>query len=140
MRFLILLQILGLFTVAFGFHVGRVSTRSMARPLSMAASDAAVKNMPRKLKRKIRSADATTFGNLLSAENDTFLKSECKGTTYERIMKSLQKKARQLKLTVKPGFGEKPKVLAPTIIETATSAGTFTVSVYTKSFHCSLSS
>lgn len=131
MRFLFLVQLLGLLTATFGFQSFSVSRRIAARPLSvsMAVTDSALKNLPRKLKRKIRSADATTFSTLLSPENDKFLKSEATGSTYERIIKNLKKKAKQLKVTITPGFGEKAKVLAPTIIETATSAGTFTVSI-----------
>lgn len=93
----------------------------------MATTDSALKNLPRKLKRNIRSADAATFSKLLSPENDKYLKSESAGSQYDRIIKNLKKKAKQLKVTITPGFGEKAKVLAPTIIQTATAAGTFTV-------------
>ena len=40
-------------------------------------------------------------------------------------MKSIQKRARQLKTELKPGFGAKPVVELLDIVDTAKSAGTF---------------
>ena len=133
MRFLILIQLFGLLASVFSFQSQSFSvTRRMSvRPssLSMATTESSLKNLSRKLKRNIRSADATTFSNLLNPANDKYLKADCPGNTYERIIKNLKKKAKQLKVTITPGFGEKAKIVPPTIIETATSAGTFTVSI-----------
>jgi len=128
MRFLLLVQLFGLFAAVFGFQRQSFSVRPSSKSLSMATTESSLKNLSRKLKRNIRSADASTFSNLLNPVNDKYLKSDCPGNTYVRILKNLKKKAKQLKVTITPGFGEKAKIVAPTIIETATSAGTFTVS------------
>jgi hypothetical protein len=132
MRFLLLVQLFGLFAAVFGFQRQSFSVRPSSKSLSMATTESSLKNLSRKLKRNIRSADASTFSNLLNPVNDKYLKSsDCPGNTYVRILKNLKKRAKQLKVTITPGFGEKAKIVAPTIIETATSAGTFTVSIYT---------
>ena len=49
------------------------------------------------------------------------------GSLYENIIKKLTKRARQLKVTLKPDFGVKPEIILPTIVETAIAAGTFQV-------------
>ena len=97
--------------------------------LSMKVKEASVGNLSRKLKRKIRSADATTFSNLYTPEFDLFLKNDASMGVYETILKQLNSKARQLKLTVKSDFGIKPKVVIPNIVATATAAGTFNVRI-----------
>lgn len=44
-------------------------------------------------------------------------------------MKQLTKRARELKVTVKTGFGEKPVVVLPDLVDTAVSAGSFSTLV-----------
>ena len=95
--------------------------------LSMRVKTPSVGNISRKLKRKIRSADATTFTTLYTPEFDEYLKKEASTGIYDSIFKQLTKKARQLKVTVKSDFGFKPKVVIPNIVETATASGTLNV-------------
>lgn len=95
--------------------------------LSMRVKAPSVGNISRKLKRKIRSADATTFTSIYTPEFDEYLKKEASDGIYDSILKQLTKKARQLKVTVKSDFGFKPKVVIPNIVETATASGTLNV-------------
>lgn len=104
--------------------------------LSMRVKTPSVGNISRKLKRKIRSVDATTFTTLYTPEFDEYLKTEATTGIYDSIFKQLTKKARELKVTVKSEFGFKPKAVIPNIAETATAAGTFNVcSLCTKIFY-----
>lgn len=110
--------------VVFGFVSTSTVTRS-SNQLYMRVKTPNAGNIPRKLKRKIRSVEVTTFDQLYTPEFDTFLKVEAQGGIYENIMKLLKRRAQQLKLALKPDFGLKAAVVIPTIVETAVAAGTF---------------
>lgn len=86
----------------------------------------ALLNLPRKIKRMVRSAaTADKFNAVFSAENDNFIKGLSQPGLRDNIMHAIAKKAAYLKIPVKAGFGEVPKVALPTIIEAATKAGSF---------------
>ena len=91
-------------------------------------------NLCRKMKRTIKtSPDAATFEKtILTPENDAYLKTGCSGSIYSNLMEKVAKKALELKVTVKPGFGVKAIVILPDLVEMAVAAGTFKVS----SFQC----
>jgi hypothetical protein len=127
MHHLFIIQICSLVITSSAFYLQ--SARQMTSCLSMKLKEPSIGNLPRKLKRKIRSSNETTFDQLYSPEFDNFLKNQAKGGVYENIMKTLNKKARHLKITLKPDFGVKPKIVLPTIVETAVAAGSFGVHV-----------
>jgi hypothetical protein len=107
-----------------------------SRMLSMKVKVPNPGNLARKLKRNIRSVNATNFDVLYTPEYDNFLKNEAKGELYTTILKQLTKKARQLNVKLKSDFGIKPKILLPSIVETAQAAGTFKVYVSLKGSDC----
>ena len=84
-------------------------------------------NLSRKLKRLLTSSklDASSFEKVKTFE--PYLKDEATGAIYDRLLKLVTKKARQLKVTLSPEFAKKPVVIVPDLVETATSAGTFQV-------------
>ena len=84
-------------------------------------------NIPRKLKRSIRSADTVEkFKDLLNPETEKFLIEAAQGEVYLRIMHNLKSKGAYLKVPIPVNFGQKPIIVKPNIIEAATSAGGFT--------------
>ena len=89
-------------------------------------------NLCRKMKRTIKtSPDAATFEKtILTPENDAYLKTGCSGSIYSNLMEKVAKKALELKVTVKPGFGVKAIVILPDLVEMAVAAGTFKVSSF----------
>ena len=125
--FIIVVQLFSLLSVVNGFMTS-TQRQSRSLSLSMKVATPSVGNIARKLKRKIRSVDATNFDTLYTPEFDVYLKTEATAGIYETIRKNLTKKARELKVTIKSDFGLKPKIVLPTIVETAVKAGTFQVS------------
>jgi uncharacterized surface protein with fasciclin (FAS1) repeats len=84
----------------------------------------------RKLKRKLRSSDASTFlANICTPEYDSFLKVEATGAIYKNLMKKVTDAARTFKVTLSPDFGKKAIVVLPTLVETAVAAGSFSTLV-----------
>jgi uncharacterized surface protein with fasciclin (FAS1) repeats len=80
----------------------------------------------RKIKRTVRSSDATNFlSNICTPEYDKFLKEEAEGGVYVTIMKKITEAANRLGVKVSADFGAKPVVVLPTIVETAVKAGSF---------------
>ena len=86
-----------------------------------------VGNLARKIKRKLRSVDATSFETIYTPEFDKYLKEEASGRLYTTVMDALKKKARQVGTSLKSEFGIKPVVVLPNIVEAAVAAGSFTV-------------
>ena len=85
-------------------------------------------NLCRKMKRVIKTSDAASFEKLvLTAENEVYLREQCTGAIYSNLMEKVAKKALELKVTVKPGFGVKAIVILPDLVEMAVAAGTFNV-------------
>ena len=85
-------------------------------------------NLCRKMKRIIKTSDAATFEkDILTAENDLYLREGCSGAIYSNLMEKVAKKALELKVTVKPGFGVKAVIVLPDLVEMAVAAGTFKV-------------
>ena len=86
-------------------------------------------NLCRKMKRTIKtSPDAASFeSTILTPEYDLYLREGCTGAIYSNLMEKVAKKALELKVTVKPGFGVKAIVVLPDLIEMAVAAGTFKV-------------
>ena len=124
--FILVVQLFSLLSVVNGFMTS-TQRQSRSLSLSMKVATPSVGNIARKLKRKIRSVDATNFDALYTPEFDVYLKTEATAGIYETIRKNLTKKARELKVTIKSDFGLKPKIVLPTIVETAVKAGTFQV-------------
>jgi hypothetical protein len=86
-------------------------------------------NLCRKMKRIIKTSDAATFEkDILTPENDLYLREGCSGAIYSNLMEKVAKKALELKVTVKPGFGVKAIVVLPDLVEMAVAAGSFNVS------------
>ena len=85
-------------------------------------------NLCRKMKRIIKTSDAATFEkDILTPENDLYLREGCSGAIYSNLMEKVAKKALELKVTVKPGFGVKAIVVLPDLVEMAVAAGSFNV-------------
>ena len=85
-------------------------------------------NLCRKMKRIIKTSDAATFEKeILTPENDLYLREGCSGAIYSNLMEKVAKKALELKVTVKPGFGVKAIIVLPDLVEMAVAAGTFKV-------------
>eukprot|EP01038_Epipyxis_sp_PR26KG_P009866 gene9866-13273_t len=97
--------------------------------MTMKVKTPSVGNIPRKLKRNLRSLTNENFSNIYTPEFDEYLKSQASPAIYEQLLKQVNKKARSLKITVKPEFGYKAPVVRPNIVETAIAAGTFTTLV-----------
>jgi uncharacterized surface protein with fasciclin (FAS1) repeats len=103
------------------FANGMVSTKQKAP---------SVGNLPRKMKRNLRSIkDAAAFEKIYTEEYETFLKVEARGAVYENLMEKIRTKARKLNITLKPEFGVKPIVVLPDLVDTAIAAGSFTTLV-----------
>lgn len=88
-----------------------------------------VGNIPRKIKRKLRSLDSSTFEQIYTPEFDEFLKTEAQGSIYLNLRKVIAKRARQVGAVLKADFGVKPVIVLPDLVDTAVAAGGFTVSV-----------
>lgn len=87
-------------------------------------------NLCRKMKRIIKTSDAAIFEKeILTPENDLYLREGCSGAIYSNLMEKVAKKALELKVTVKPGFGVKAIVVLPDLVEMAVAAGTFKVRI-----------
>lgn len=84
-------------------------------------------NMPRKMKRLIRSIEtAEEFqSKVLTPQNDEYLRTKVEGGVHTNLMNQITKASRWLKVTVNPEFGAKPKVTRQTIVETAIASGSF---------------
>jgi len=80
-------------------------------------------NLPRKIKRSLK--NAPNLDSIYDPAIENFLVKEAEGSIYETIMKAINKRARELKVTLKAGFAEKPKVELLDMVDTAKSAGTF---------------
>lgn len=72
---IICLLIVATFTCGFHFELRR-STSIRSATLQMKVKTPSLGNIPRKLKRKIRSVEAENFDQLYTAEFDSFLKTE----------------------------------------------------------------
>lgn len=81
-------------------------------------------NIVRKTKRMIRSMDATNFNNVYSKELEAYL-STSNGLIYDNLMKTIEKKARQLKVKFNADFAKKQVIVLPDIVDTAVGAGSF---------------
>lgn len=122
--------LVGILGCAFSFTNNRVLGRISITKLQMAREKApSVGNLPRKLKRQLRSLDATTFDKIFTDEFDTFLKNEADGRIYDNLMDTISKRARQLGVKIKDNFGIKPVIVLSDIVDTAVSAGNFKVSL-----------
>lgn len=85
-------------------------------------------NLCRKMKRIIKTSDAASFEKgILTPEIDLYLREGCSGAIYSNLMEKVAKKALELKVTVKPGFGVKAIVVLPDLVDMAVAAGTFNV-------------
>lgn len=83
-------------------------------------------NLPRKIKRQVRSADtADKLNAIFTPENDKFLKELTKEGLRETVLHAISKKCGYLKVPMRKDFGAKAAVKLPTIIEAAKSAGSF---------------
>ena len=90
-------------------------------------------NLCRKMKRIIKTSDAASFEKgILTPEIDLYLREGCSGAIYSNLMEKVAKKALELKVTVKPGFGVKAVVILPDLVEMAVAAGTFNVRIHSK--------
>ena len=88
-------------------------------------------NLCRKMKRIIKTSDAAQFEkDILTPEIDLYLREGCSGAIYSNLMDKVAKKALELKVTVKPGFGVKAIVVLPDLVQMAVAAGTFNVRLY----------
>jgi hypothetical protein len=56
-----------------------------------------------------------------------FLKTKAKGGIYLNLIKHIQKTAKALKADISVEFGARPKTVRPNIVDTAISAGSFSV-------------
>lgn len=105
-----------------------VATNAM---MMVKTKEPSIGNLCRKMKRTLKTSDAASFEKLvLTSENDEYLKVGCSGAIYSNLMEKVAKKALELKVTVKPGFGVKAIVVLPDLVEMAVTAGTFNVRRY----------
>lgn len=113
------MALLNFFLLASLFVAGVNSLATKVKPPSIG-------NLPRKLKRALKTADAAKFQTLLTPEYDTFLKGST-GALYNNLMDKISKTAIKLKVSVTPGFGVKPVQVLPNLVDTAIAAGSFQV-------------
>mmetsp|Transcript_37467 Transcript_37467/g.38153 ORF Transcript_37467/g.38153 Transcript_37467/m.38153 type:complete len:249 (+) Transcript_37467:77-823(+) len=97
---------------------------------SLIMSDSAVaappvKNIPRKIKRGLRSATAETFNSIYKPEYEEFLKNVASNDVNEDLRQKIQKTARKLGVAAKEDFGVKPAIVLNDIVDSAVSSGKF---------------
>lgn len=117
-HFIVILVIVSLFyTNAFYLQM----KKSQSSPTS---------NLSRKMKRKLRSLTIENFSSIYDPIYVDYINSLPTGSgLLENLTSKILKCARQLKVkesNIKFDLGVRPKVILPNLLETATSAGTFT--------------
>lgn len=127
-----LLVVLVVAAVAVAFRAsGRSGLTSVRSSLQMSVKGgkggkSVLLNMPRKLKRAIRSADtADKLKAILTPANDDVLKALTFEGVRESVLETLRSRANYLKVQVPATFGVNPAVKLDSIAETATKAGKF---------------
>ena len=117
------------YTGAFQISSKKVSGMQLQlrknRAAAIESGNVAVVNVPRRLKRLLRTVNATNFETIYTDEFDTYLREKASPGIYDSIIKKLKKTARTLGVEIRSSFGSKPVVVVPDILETATSAAKF---------------
>lgn len=119
MKAIAILYLLLLFTEIFSFSwIRPVSLQNNNLLKLLAKRKPHPGNIPRKIKRTMRSCNSSNFDLVLTETNDNFLKTKAKGQIYQTLMHSLTKRARHLNITLPEGFGVKPKIPLLPLAET----------------------
>lgn len=126
------LLVVALLGVASAFQSSVRAVTSVALPLQMSikggkGGKSALLNMPRKLKRAIRSADtADKLKAIITPANDETLKALTFEGVRDSVLETLRSRANYLKVQVPATFGVNPPVKLDSIAVTATKTGKFT--------------
>eukprot|EP01041_Mallomonas_annulata_P014372 gene14372-30607_t len=117
-------------TVAAAFaFVPKMDISIRKSSLSMSDNSLAAslpKNVPRKIKRGLRSVTAETLlSKICNPDFESFLINVATVELNEKLLSKIQKSARKLGVTLKPSFGVKPAIVYKDIVDSAVSAGTF---------------
>ena len=129
---LIVCLVLVVYTLGFTLNINNVRIRSnnlmmirgKAKGIKKETSPDA--NYTRKLKRQLRSSDATTFKSaVLTAKTESFLKEQGPGRLYDNILHLIKQQASKLKVEVNKNFAALPKVVLPDVVEIASGDDTF---------------
>jgi len=130
---LILLFVLVAYTLGFTLNsISNVNVRCRSLMMIKGKSKGIKKetspdaNYTRKLKRQLRSSDATTFKSaVLTAKTEAFLKEQGPGRLYDNILHLIKQQASKLKIQVDKNYAELPKVVLPDVVEIASGDDTF---------------
>jgi len=118
------------FMCTLAYSIAFIPVRKTTSAIRIYMSDNAVaealpKNLPRKLKRGLRTITAENFDKVYNADFENFLIKTATPELNEKLLFKIKKTARKLGLSVKEGFGEKPAIVYNDIVDTAVAAGTF---------------
>lgn len=124
---LFLLLVISCVFIVNAFNHGSIARKSSSLTMAVGQKGAPSKslNIPRKMKRKLRSLTAEDFNTIYDPAFEKFINELPESTLLDKLLKKIAEKARELKVDYRVDFGIKAAVVLPNLLETAKAAGNF---------------